>query len=78
MDPNAVVTAGSAVLAVSALGSLGLAQSFLGAGAGLGALTLGMMMAQSMCAGPFYCKSPAGKCCLVGFSINSLVCPDTC
>ena len=51
MDPNAV--AGSAVLAGSALGSLGLAQSFLGAGAGLGALTLGMMIAQSMCAGPF-------------------------
>ena len=38
----------------------------------------GLMMAQTMCAGPFFCKTLSGKCCVVVFSINGLVCPDTC
>jgi len=75
------IVGGGAVLAgIATTSVLGLGIATL---AGLGTLgTLGLggsfMIAQSMCAGPLYCISVSGKCCLVFPSNNGLVCPDTC
>lgn len=72
------VIGGGAVLAFAA-GVGGLLGNLAGAGA-LGAAGVGgsLLLAQNMCAAPFFCNSPSGKCCIVTFSINGVGCPDTC
>lgn len=64
---------------VSALAGLGSVATLAGVGT-LGAVGVGvtMMMAQSMCAAPFYCNTSSGMCCLVVFSLNGIVCPTDC
>ena len=37
----------------------------------------GLMITQEMCITPF-CQALAGQCCLLVFSLNGIVCPQSC
>ena len=69
----AVALAGSSFLTpiapiLPALGAVGLGVFGIGAGG----------LAREMCAGPLFCTTSLGTCCLLVFSQNGLICPDGC
>jgi len=80
VDPNAIIGAGVAAATATALGILGSGGVGAAMSAAGGAILTGggLMMAQGMCLPPFYCISSSRRCCSVVFSVNGLVCPDTC
>ena len=43
----------------------------------LGVGGAGWMITQEMCITP-YCQALSGQCCLVVFSLNGIVCPQSC
>merc|ERR1719195_847536 len=62
---NPVVAAGAALLAAAALGATSFAApaTVVGGVAAVGAGAGGMMLAETQCLGPLYCRSASGQCC---------------
>jgi len=70
------IIGGGAVLGGIAAASVLSTLPLLGT-AGIGAMGLVGAGSFAMCSPPFFCNTPSG-CCLVAFSVNGAVCPDTC